>query len=383
MPKNEGTEQPTGHKLEKARKEGTVARSAELATWLVILLFSLAAPLVFHLVESKIVAFGHLALDGGGALSSTTALRRLESGLETVGELALIVAAPVAAFVVLINVAQVGIRFVPKKLRLDFTHFSPRKNLSRIFSTTPAIEAAKSLVKLLIVVLVSALLLIGGIDSLTSASIAPVAVASQVASMSIELVRLTGVLGLAIALIDYGRSRTQVRKQLMMTRQEVKDETKQYEGDLQTKGRRRRMARELSRRRMIANVALADVVVANPTHVAVALKYDPTTQRAPIVLAKGAEYIAATIRERARVAGVPIVIDPPLARALNIAVPVGEPIPGSLFLVVARLLAFVYQLSTTARYYDSSHQSNLEEIPEEILERVLSELATQGQPNSF
>ncbi|WP_276945296.1 EscU/YscU/HrcU family type III secretion system export apparatus switch protein [Ferrimicrobium acidiphilum] len=376
MPKNEGTEQATAHKLEKARKEGTVARSAELATWLVILAFSLAAPLVFHTVESKIVAFGHLALGGGAALSSTTALRRLESGLETVGELALLVAAPVAVFVVLINVAQVGIRFVPKKLRLDFTHFSPRKNLSRIFSTSPAVEAAKSLVKLLIVVLVSALLLLGGIASLTSASISPIAVASQVASMSIELVRLTGVLGLAIALIDFARSRTQVRKQLMMTRQEVKDETKQYEGDMQTKGRRRRMARELSRRRMIANVALADVVVANPMHVAVALKYEPTTQRAPIVLAKGSEYIAVTIRERARVAGVPIVIDPPLARALNIAVPVGEPIPGSLFLVVARLLAFVYQLSTTARYYDSSHQSNLEEIPEEILEQVLSELAT-------
>jgi flagellar biosynthetic protein FlhB len=376
MPKNQGTEQATAHKLEKAKKEGQVARSAELATWLVILLFALAAPLAFNLVESKIVAFAHLTLNGGGALTSTTALRRLESGLEIVGELALMIAAPVAIFVALVNVAQVGIRFVPKKLKLDFTHFSPRKNLSRIFSSTPAIEAAKSLVKLLIVVIVSALLLMGGIDSLTSASLSPLAVASQVSSMSIELVRITGVLGFVIALIDFGHARKQMRKQLMMTKQEVKDETKQYEGDMQTKGRRRRMARDLSRRRMMANVALADVVVANPTHVAVALKYDPTTQQAPIVLAKGAEYIAATIRERARVAGVPIVIDPPLARALNIAVPVGEPVPGSLFLVVARLLAFVYQLSTTARYYDSSHQSNLGEIPDEILDQVMSELAT-------
>ncbi|WP_298344689.1 EscU/YscU/HrcU family type III secretion system export apparatus switch protein [Ferrimicrobium sp.] len=376
MPKNEGTEQPTAQKLQKAKKEGTVARSAELATWLVILTFSLAAPLMFHLVEAKIVAFSHLALNGGASITTATALRRLESGLETVGELAIIVATPVAVFVALINIAQVGIRFVPKKITPTFTHFSPKQNLSRIFSTTPAIEAAKSLVKLLIVVVVSTLLLLGGVDALTSASVAPLAVAAQVASMSLELVRLTGVLGLAIALIDYGRSRQQVRKQLLMTRQEVKDEIKQYEGDLQTKGRRRRVARELSRRRMIANVALADVVVANPTHVAVALKYEPATHRAPIVLAKGSEYIAATIRERARVAGVPIVIDPPLARALNIAVPVGESIPGSLFLVVARLLAFVYQLSTTARYYESTHQSNLEEIPEEILERVLTELAT-------
>jgi len=376
MPKNEGTEQPTPHRLEKARKEGTVARSAELATWLVILAFSLAMPLVFSLVEGKIVAFAHLAFDGGAAVTTATTLRRLETGLETAGELAITVAVPIAIFVALINVAQVGIRFVPKKLKPDITHFSPKKNLSRIFSTTPAIEALKSLVKLLIVVVVSVLLLLGGIDSLTSASLSPMAVAADVASMSVELVRLTGVLGLVIALIDYGRSRTQVRKQLMMTRQEVKDEMKQYEGDLQTKGRRRRVARELSRRRMIANVALADVVVANPTHVAVALKYEPLTHRAPIVLAKGSEYIAATIRERARVAGVPIVIDPPLARALNIAVPVGESIPGSLFLVVARLLAFVYQLSTTARYYESSHQSNLDEIPEDILERVMSELAT-------
>ncbi len=376
MPKNQGTEQPTAHKLDKAKKEGTVARSAELATWLVILLFSLGVPLMFHLVEARIVTFGHLAFDGGAAVSTATALRRLETGLETVGELGFMVAAPIAAFVVLINVAQVGIRFVPKKLKPDITHFSPRKNLSRIFSTTPAVEALKSVVKLLIVVVVSTLLLLGGIDSLITVSISPLAVAAQVASMSVELVRLTGVLGLAIALIDFSRSRTQVRKQLMMTRQEVKDEMRQFEGDQQTKGRRRRVARELSRRRMIANVALADVVVANPTHVAVALQYEPGSHRAPIVLAKGSEYIAATIRERARVAGVPIVIDPPLARALNIAVPVGESIPGSLFLVVARLLAFVYQLSTTARYYESSHQSNLDEIPEDILERVLSELAT-------
>ncbi len=376
MPKNQGTEQPTAHKLDKAKKEGTVARSAELATWLVILLFSLGVPLMFHLVEARIVTFGHLAFDGGAAVSTATALRRLETGLETVGELGFMVAAPIAAFVVLINVAQVGIRFVPKKLKPDITHFSPRKNLSRIFSTTPAVEALKSVVKLLIVVVVSTLLLLGGIDSLITVSISPLAVAAQVASMSVELVRLTGVLGLAIALIDFSRSRTQVRKQLMMTRQEVKDEMRQFEGDQQTKGRRRRVARELSRRRMIANVALADVVVANPTHVAVALQYEPSSHRAPIVLAKGSEYIAATIRERARVAGVPIVLAPPLARALNIAVPVGESIPGSLFLVVARLLAFVYQLSTTARYYESSHQSNLDEIPEDILERVLSELAT-------
>jgi flagellar biosynthetic protein FlhB len=370
MARREGTEAPTPRRLEKARKEGMVARTPELASWIVILAFAMAAPLLFRVVESQVVGFAAQCLAGGQPVGATTALRSLANALELVGRLALLVVAVVAVLAAAVTVAQVGFRFTPKKLVPSLQNLSPARNLRRIFSTTPATEAAKSAIKLVIVVAVSVAVLASGIGAITAAAASPIATAAAVAAKSLELVRLVGVLGLVLALVDYGRQRTSMRRQLLMTRQEVKDEMRQYEGDLHVKARRRRVARELSRRRMIANIALADVVVANPTHVAVALAYDPERDRAPVVIAKGQELLAATIRAKAREHGVPIVVDPPLARALNLAVEVGDPIPGSLFLVVARLLAFVYQLRGAARYLDARHETRLEELPEELIARI-------------
>jgi len=370
MARREGTEAPTPRRLEKARKEGMVARSPELASWIVILVFAMAAPALFRMVESQIVAFATQSFEGSQPVTSTTALRSLANALELAGRLAVVVVTVVAVIALAVTVVQVGFRLSPKKLVPSLNNLSPAHNLRRVFSTTPVIEAAKSALKLLIVVAVSVIVVASGIGAITAAAASPIATAAAVAAKSLELVRLAGVFGLILALVDYGRQRTSLRRQLMMTRQEVKDEMRQYEGDLHVKARRRRIARELSRRRMIANIALADVVVANPIHVSVALAYDPERDRAPVVVAKGQELLAATIRAKAREHGVPIVVDPPLARALNLAVEVGDPIPGSLFLVVARLLAFVYQLRGAARYLDARHETRLEELPEELLARI-------------
>ncbi len=365
MPKNQGTEQPTARKLEKARKEGMVARSPDLASWSVILAFSFALPAIFHALSAKIVSFGVLAFTSG-ATSVVTDLRRLDTGLVTAAELIALAGIPFVVMAVLVNFAQVGLRLVPTKLAPKLNHLSPGRNVKRIFSSGPAVETLKGIVKLLVVILVGYLVITSSIGAMTAGSLSPVEVASVTAGSAMELVRATSVVGLAIALIDFGRSRKQHRKQLLMTHQEVKDESREMEGDSHVKSRRRRVALEFSRRRMMVDVAKADVVVVNPTHYAVALGYDATRDRAPRVLAKGADYLAASIRAQAEKNGVPVVVDPPLARAVHRAAAVGEYIPASLFLVVARLLAFVYQLSLTARYYETHHETDRSELPEEL-----------------
>ncbi len=369
MPKNQGTEQPTPRKLEKARKEGMVARSPDLASWSVILAFSFAVPAIFRALSSKIVSFGVLAFTSG-ATSTTSDLRRLDTGLVTAIELIALAGIPFVAMAVLVNFAQVGLRFIPSKLAPKPTNFSPGHNIKRIFSSGPAVDTLKGIVKLLVVILVGYLVVTSSIDAMTAGSLSPLEVASVTAGSAMELVRVTSILGLVIALVDFGRSRKQLRKQLLMTRQEVKEESREAEGDAQVKARRRRVAIEISRRRMIVDVAKADVVVVNPTHYAVALGYDATRDRAPRVLAKGADHLAASIRAQAEKNGIPVVVDPPLARAVHRAAEVGEYIPASLFLVVARLLAFVYQLSLTARYYETHHETDRSELPEELQDLI-------------
>jgi flagellar biosynthetic protein FlhB len=365
MAAKEGTEQPTQRRLEKARKEGMVARSADLGGWLLILGFSLAAPSIFSNFERSLVGFGVVSLSSTSTHVSK-ALSDLGQGLSLVAKLVIPVAAVVALALIAINVAQIGLRLTVSKLVPSLSNFSPARNLKRIFSAGPAVEVIKSLIKLVIVLAVAASIGFGSIGELTATSVSPLAVAEATASVALELVRVAAILGLGIALIDYGRSRAQLKRKLMMTRQEVKDEMKEHEGEPMVKARRRRLARELARRRMLLDVARADAVVVNPTHYAVALKYDPRTDPAPIVLAKGVDFLAASIKERAREHGVPVVIDAPLARALHKVVEVGEPIPPVLFLVVARLLAFVYRLSVTSRYFESHHRTVLEELPENL-----------------
>ncbi|MHB8189200.1 MAG: EscU/YscU/HrcU family type III secretion system export apparatus switch protein [Ferrimicrobium sp.] len=372
MPRNEGTEQATPKRQQKARKDGMVARSSELATWILVLLISFVAPIMFNFIEPRIVSFASEAFGGSSSrLTSTYALRRLDAGLSLVAEVAVVAASAIATIAFLVTIAQVGFRFVPSKLTPKFSHLSPRGNLKRIFSGGPAVEVVKAIIKLTIVIGIAVEVLSSRVEVMISAGLSPIVIAQQTVAASMMVLRLAGFFGLALGFFDLGRQRKHLKKQIMMTRQEIKDEHRESDGDPQTRSRRRRLAREMSRRRMLADVSSADVIVVNPTHFAVALRYDPTRAGAPIVVAKGADYIALTIRERGRAAGVPIVVDPPLARVLHASTEVSESIPPSLFLVVARLLAFVYQLSVTARYFDANHTTDRSELPSDLLEPAL------------
>jgi flagellar biosynthetic protein FlhB len=275
---------------------------------------------------------------------SDAALRLLGTGL-TGGLLAI---APLALGMVAIgligNFAQTGFAFSGKALRPKFDRINPAKGLKKLVSPHSAWEALKAAVKLAVLTAVAW----PGVSHLGTAlagggRVASGQVLGVTAAATLNLIRSTALAGLALAALDYGFQRRRVRKGLMMTRQEVKDEYRQSEGDPHVRSRIRQRQVEMSRNRMMAAVAVSSVVVVNPTHIAVALEYRPELG-APRVVAKGQGHIAARIREEAEKHGVPIVRDVPLARTLHAACKLGQAIPADLYEAVARLLAIVFNL---------------------------------------
>jgi flagellar biosynthetic protein FlhB len=271
-------------------------------------------------------------------------LRLLGTGL-TGGLLAI---APLALGMVAIglvgNFAQTGFAFSGKALKPKFDRVNPAKGLKRMVSPHSAWEALKTAVKLAVLTAVAW----PGVAHLGAAlsgggRVAGGQALGVTAAATLNLVRSTALAGLVLAAADYGFQRRRVRKGLMMTRQEVKDEYRQSEGDPMIRSRIRQRQVEMSRNRMMAAVAVSSVVVVNPTHIAVALEYRAELG-APRVVAKGQGHIAARIREEAEKHGVPIVRDVPLARTLHAACKLGQAIPADLYEAVARLLAIVFNL---------------------------------------
>jgi flagellar biosynthetic protein FlhB len=247
-----------------------------------------------------------------------------------------------AAVAVAITIAtQLGWPPALKGLKFDFSRISPTKNLPQTFGLAGmARRTGAALVKL---VVVGAVVVFATRNATTTQEIEVESIASIAWSVIARLLWL--VLGALVALgaIDYLLARRRIGSQMKMTADEAKREHRENEGDPMVRGRRRARMRELAKRR-IASVAKADVVVVNPTHYAVALRYDDKEDRAPIVLAKGVDESAEKIREMARKHGVPILPRPPLARALHKNVKEGHPVPANLFKAVAEVLAYVYRL---------------------------------------
>jgi len=338
------TEQPTPKRKRDARRDGNLARSAEVVAWAQMLAAAFLLPACFGLGTRSIRGVMHQVgvlvsrpdLDAGVALMG----KALTGGLLAVAPLAL----GMVAVGLIGNFAQTGFAFSGKALRPKFERISPKKGFKRLFSPHSAWEAAKAVLKLAVLTAVAW----PGVAQLgaalgTGGRIPSGQVLAAVASATMSLLRTTAIAGLVLAALDYGFQRRRVRKGLMMTRQEVKDEYRQSEGDPFIKSRIRQRQMEVSRNRMMAAVAGADVVVVNPTHIAVALEYR-AEHGAPRVVAKGQGFIAQRIREEAEKNNVPIVRDVPLARTLHSACKLGQAIPADLYEAVARLLAFVFSL---------------------------------------
>ncbi len=345
----ERTEKPTARRLEKAREQGQVPRSADLSAAAVLLAAGGALQFAGGRLGGELLNLmrSGLEIDREQALDPALATEALHSAaLHGALACAPILGMTLAAALVA-PIALGGWNLSFKVLVPDFTRLDPIAGFGRMFSARGAMELLKALAKFGVVASVAAWLLWRDAGEL-------LALGAQSASAAIgHSVRLTGhallLLGASLGLIaavDVPWQLFQHGKRLRMSREEIREEMKESEGSPEMKGRIRTLQRELARRRMMHEVPKADVVVVNPTHYAVALRYDERRMRAPLVVAKGADLIAARIRELASEHSVPILEAPPLARALHRHVELGEEVPASLYVAVAQVLTWVYQLKT-------------------------------------
>lgn len=371
MAKSDKTEKPTPKRRSKAKKEGMVARSPEISLWALILTGSFLIPFLFHILEPRVINLFYLTntltLKN---LVPSTALAALSAGFGVVA-IAVGIAGGVGFVLAFVAGAiQVGFTLTPKAIQPKGSRFSPAQNIKKVFSTDSSTELLKSVVKMTVVGGIGYLVIRTRMASLASGQLSLPLAISDTVSGSLDVMRAISGVGFIIAAVDYARKRQHLTKSLMMTKQEVKDESRESEGDPLVKGRIRRAQLTLSRSRMMSSVSKADVVVVNPTHYAVAIRYDPEKANAPIVVAKGKGYVAEMIKKVALENSIPIVRDALLARTLHVACREGQQIPPAFFMAVARLLAFVFRLSATARYYETSHVTQAGDLPEEFVQKA-------------
>lgn len=342
----EKTEKPTAKRLKQARKDGNIARSQDIGAWVSVLVASF---LVEHTVHAM-MANGRQMLISGQAMTKNPdpekAMALLGLGLKAGAGAVLPLALGLMVAGVSASVLQGGFHVSTGKLKPKAERLNPFKGLKRMFGMQAGWELLKSLLKSSVVGLLVWKAIHGLMPTLIASGHLPLdVVVGTVANGALSMIRVAAIAALGLAAADYGVQWRRVRKQLMMSRKDVQDEYKQSEGDPHMKGQIRARAMALSRNRMMASVGDADVLLVNPTHVAVALKYD-AARGAPRVVAKGAGVVAARLRELATEHRVPMVEDVPLARSLHKACEVGQEIPPEMYTAVARILAFVLSLKS-------------------------------------
>jgi flagellar biosynthetic protein FlhB len=346
MAAGDKTEKATPKKRAEARKKGQVAKSADLngAVVMFAALFALSATAP-HLVETLQTSLR----DAFGLISTPDVVNHRGLGplITHQARSAGLAAAPViftcVAAAVLVNVIQVGGKPHIGALRPDPKRLNPLQGFKTIYGPNALFEGAKNIVKVAAVGAVTALAVLPKLDELAAlVGLPPSELLPTLAHTVLSIAQRAGFAYLVIGVLDYAYQRHRHEKSLKMDKQEVKEEHKSNELPPEVRGAIRRRQMQAARARMMADVPTADVVVTNPTHFAVALKYDPE-KAAPEVVAKGSDLIAKKIREIAASSGVPVIADPPLARSLHASVEVGHVIPEELYQAVAQLLAFVYR----------------------------------------
>ncbi len=355
----ERTEQPTPKRLREAKEKGQVPRSRELNSTIVLMVAAVGLMLLGGMLVDDLANIMHDALTIERAKVMDPAALVQQFGV-VVGK-ALWMLSPLLALLVLAAmtgpVSMGGFSFSTKAIAFKASKLNPIKGLGRIFSAKGLMELVKTLAKFLLVAAVSILLLWSlKIELLSLANESLRQALAHAGTLFVwAFLALSSVLVL-VAAIDVPFQLWQHKKQLKMTFKEVKDESKETEGRPEVKGKIRALQMEISQRRMMDKVPDADVVITNPTHYAVALRYDREGNGAPRVVAKGADLIAMRIREVAQSHDVTIVSAPPLARALYATTELEQEIPAELYVAVAHILAYVYQL-------DAAHAQGNDEPP--------------------
>jgi flagellar biosynthetic protein FlhB len=345
----ERTEQPSARRLEQARERGQIPRSRELTNFATMIggavtLATIGATLATRMA---LIMRTSLAVDPERLRDPSSMLASFGDAILTALPGVLPLFGAVIVLVLLASVALGGWNFSPAALTPDFTRMSPLAGLKRLFGLRGASELGKALLKCLVV---------GGVcAAIVSRLFADVMALGHMAPLA-AIGHGAGLLGKAfvwlcaslaiIAVIDVPLQLFQFTSSLKMTLQELRDEAKESDGRPETKQRIRRMQQQVARRRMMHKVPTADVVIVNPTHFAVALKYDPKNMRAPRVLAKGVDLVAANIRRIAEEHRVPVFESPKLARALYKSADLDQEIPAGLYVAVAQVLSYIFRLRT-------------------------------------
>lgn len=341
------TEKPTPRRRGKARTEGQVARSMELNSALLLTVASLMMILYGGYLFSGLSRTMASIFSEIGSVEITVGVlpHYLSMGMKTIGLLLAPLFVVVIAAGLLSNIGQVGFKVTPKAAKPKWDRMNPIKGFGRLFSLRSLIELAKSILKLALVGGVVYLIISAEKERIYSLAVTPVEIFGSVVGTLLGRVFLVASLSLLlVGIIDYLYNKHEFEKSLKMTKEEVKDEHKQTEGDQKVKGKIREIMIRTTLRRMMAKVPEADVVITNPIHLAVALKYERSKGSAPIVLAKGARKVAERIKEIARENDIPIVENKPLAQMLFKLVDIGQEIPVELYKAVAEVLAYVYRL---------------------------------------
>jgi flagellar biosynthetic protein FlhB len=354
MAREERTEKATPKHRERARKQGQVARSADVGGSLVLAGGLFALSLLGPGIGASVAAAFRTIIAQIASPSRATSAAGLRELMHTTSSVLALAVGPIAgvclATGILAGGAQVGFRPHPQALAADFKRINPLSGLRRLVGPNAIFETLKAVAKIAVVGAVGALALIPGLRVLAAeVGVSPGTLSVILGRKALEVAQRATFAYLLIAVADYAWQRRRHEHGLRMTKQQLKDELRQHGLPAEVEAAQRRRRMQLARKRMMAAVPQADVVVTNPTHFAVALRYDGT-RTAPEVVAKGQDLIAMQIRRIAEEHGVPIVADPPLARSLHDATEIGQLVPQELYAAVARVLAFVYRTARRRRY---------------------------------
>jgi len=349
MPEQNGekTQDATPHRRQEARKQGQVAKSQDLGSAMLLLAGLLVVLMTGGALVDFLGNYSQFQLGGEPWLSAdvdfvmvqwNATLKALAARLLPIFGLVLLIAIGV-------NLAQVGFLFVPDKLAPDLSRINPLAGFKRLFSISSVMRLVFGIFKILIIGAVAFACLYGHRETILGlAGLSCMEIGVYLTEILLWTSIKIGLALLILALLDYAFQRWKHEQDLKMTTQEVREELKNLEGDPQVAARRRVVQRELAKARIAQAVPKADVVVTNPTELAVAIQYDPETMAAPVVVAKGAGMAAQKIRKLALEHGIPIIEKKPLARALYRDVEIDRPIPPDQYAAVAEILAYVYQL---------------------------------------
>lgn len=341
------TEEPSAKKLRESREKGQVAQSREVNTWVILL----AATLLIALTSGQIaedlsvmlrvfIAQPHAYSTDGQAITDIFT--------ETIFGMVKIIGLPLLVFFIVAGLSsfiQVGPLISTESMKPSLDKINPLKGAKRIFGSKGWIEFAKAFIKMMLVGSIATVIMVPIFDK--APGMVGLFPADMLHLLQLEANKLLiGVLSVLFifAALDYGIQRFQLNKKLRMSRQELKDEYKQTEGDPHIKGRLRELRIQRARKRMMANVPNASVIITNPTHFAIALEYNKEKAGAPLVIAKGLDAVALRIREVAKEHNIPIIENPPLARSMYDTAELDEEIPEQHYKAVAEIISYVYSM---------------------------------------